>query len=393
MKGLFDEADQIGGRDPIDAAVDVPQAALTARLGHLLRTRAALGLRPSIAPALVFVPLGAALGPLGLQVLTTTGLAHLDVVVTVALAALGVFVGLALDLRARDDRRLFGAASVEAGATMVIVGAAAYLLIGRWHLPLALGPLVIATALGICAAASSAGAADDQSDPRLAVATRIADLDDVLPIVAGAALLASLRAESVAEATAFTALTAGLGLGAGIAGWLLFERAHGEAERAVFVLGAVLLLGGAAAYLNLSPLFAGLVAGSFWTYAPGRADHVIRHDFRKVQHPLVVLLLLAAGASLQFTPAAMWLCAPYVGFRLTGKIVGGWLAARAAPGVAPADLGSLLLPPGLLGLAFALNLQQVAGAPGGVAILTAVGTGTLIAELLAIVVVPHRGGR
>jgi hypothetical protein len=48
---------------------------------------------------------------------------------------------------------------------------------------------------------------------------------------------------------------------------------------------------------------------------------------------------------------------------MAGKLVGGWLASRMAPGVAPSDLGAYLIPPGVIGVAFALNLQQVA--PGG----------------------------
>ena len=40
----------------------------------------------------------------------------------------------------------------------------------------------------------------------------------------------------------------------------------------------------------------GLAAGVFWTLAPGRADRIVQDDLKKVQHPLVVLLLLIAGA-------------------------------------------------------------------------------------------------
>ena len=64
----------------------------------------------------------------------------------------------------------------------------------------------------------------------------------------------------------------------------------------MFVLGALSLAGGAAAYLRVSPLAVGLVAGVFWTVAPGRADRIVHDDLRKVQHPLVVLLLVTAGA-------------------------------------------------------------------------------------------------
>ena len=80
------------------------------------------------------------------------------------------------------------------------------------------------------------------------------------------------------------------------------------------MLGALALAGGAAAYLRVSPLAVGLVAGVFWTVAPGRADRIVQDDLRKVQHPLVVLLLVTAGA--------LWVPSR-----------GGGLAARAVPAV------------------------------------------------------------
>src|SRR6185436_11308127 len=87
-----------------------------------------------------------------------------------------------------------------------------------------------------------------------------------------------------------------LGLVVGVIGWLLFDRAESGAERVVFVLGTLALAGGAAAYLGVSPLAAGLVAGLFWATTRGRADRIVTNDVQRVQHPLIVLLLLTAGA-------------------------------------------------------------------------------------------------
>ena len=63
----------------------------------------------------------------------------------------------------------------------------------------------------------------------------------------------------------------------------------------------------------------------------------------KVQHPLVVLLLIIAGAILQPGLAGIWLFAPYVAFRTTGKLSGGWLASRLTDDVAPSELGAYLI--------------------------------------------------
>jgi Kef-type K+ transport system membrane component KefB len=184
------------------------------------------------------------------------------------------------------------------------------------------------------------------------------------------------------------ARTAGVGLALAAAGWLLFERATGPAERGVFVLGAVLLLGGAATYLGNSPLFTGLVAGAVWRHAPGRADQVIRQDLRRLQHPLVVLLLVVAGASVVVDRLAVWLLVPFVAFRLAGKLAAGWAASRATPALAPADLGAWLVPPGLVGLAFALSVAGATDLPAAGALVSAVALGTVASEVVAMLVVP-----
>jgi hypothetical protein len=379
---------EVGGRDAIDIEI-APTAPLVAsgRLAQLLRTRAALGLRPLAAPALVFVPIGLLLGRYGLGVLSDDLLVHLDFVLAIALAALGLFVGLALDLRGRFDVRLLVAANVESAMTIAIVAGCAWWLLVRWDVPLGLASSVVALALGVAASASSAGHVDSAENPLTRTATRIADLDDGVPLLVGGFALALMR-HPPAAAAGYTLLTCALGLLVGLAGWLLFERAHGPAERGVFVIGAVALLGGAPAFLGLSPLLAGLVAGLFWTYAPGHADQIIRDDLRRLQHPLVVILLIAAGATLRFSMMALWLFVPFVAFRLAGKLAGGWIASRLTRGLAPADLGAWLVPPGLIGLAFAFSVDQVLGPDVGRALLSAVVLGTLASEIIAVIVVP-----
>ncbi len=385
MARLFRETREVGGADPIDSRLGFRAPT---RLDILLRRRPALGLAPAAAPALVFLPLGFLLGPAALNVLSGTVLAHLDTVVSVALAALGVFVGLALDLRGGTDLRPLAAASGQASLTVVVVFGATSFLLSAWGLPVDVGVLAVAMVLGICASASSAGAAETSDDAARRAATRIADLDDILPILAGGVLLASLRGPGAVEALELTGLTIAVGVAIGTAGWLLFERAAGEAERAAFVLGTILLLGGGTAYLGLSPLLAGMSAGLLWVLAPGEADHVIRQDLGRLQHPLVVLLLLTAGASVVLSAQALWLLVPFVLFRLAGKLVGGWLASQVSGEILPSDLVAYLMQPGVLGIAFALNFQQVVASTTGAAVMSAVAVGSLISEGLALVVLP-----
>jgi hypothetical protein len=390
MKTLFDESPELGGADPIDAAVPAPKRRLPS-FSRVLRTRAATGLAPAVAPALIFVPLGVLLGPYGLGVLSPEVMVHLDAVVSVALGALGVFVGMALTLRVQRDRALFVAGSIEALTTIVVVTSALWYLVEAWRLPLTLPPVLVALTLAVSAAASSAGAVEETHGLAHRTAARIADLDDALPIVVGGAvlvLLASTETRHAGDIVGWTLATAAVGLVVALAGWLLFEHAHDDAERLSFVVGVIVLLGGATAYLAVSPLLAGLVAGLFWTWAPGRAEQIVRSHIRRFQHPLIVVLLFVAGASCRWSQAALWLFLPLVLFRLTAKLTGGWLATRVRREIAPADLGAYLVAPGLIGIAYILNVHQVVGENTGAVLLTATTAAVLASELIAPFVAP-----
>ncbi len=400
MSPQFEDSHELGGRDLLDTRVGRPPAPVRdtwlRRVARRLRTRAAFGLAPVLAPAMVFVPIGYLLGPSGLNVLPARALDHLDPVISIGLATLGVFVGLALGRRPQWDPRLFLAASFEALVTVVIVCGAILYLLYTWHLPLRTSTVAIALVLAVSASASSASGAatgghGDTTDTTHAIASRVADLDDVLPIAVGALAIALLGEQNWWMALALVFVTMMVGLAVGVIGWLLIERAHGVAERGLFVIGLLALVGGASAYLSLSPLLAGLTAGMFWNGSPGHTDAIIREDLHKFQHPLVVLMLLAAGASLNLSTAAVWLFAPFVVFRMAGKLVGGWLAAHLTPGLASADLGAHLLAPGLLGIAFALNVHQHLATPDAAAVLTAVVIGTLASEAVAWLVAPAEG--
>lgn len=350
-----------------------------------LRTGSALGLRPVTAPVMVLIPFGILLGPYGSNLISGPALRHLDVVVSVVLATLGVFIGIAAGTQAGSVRRLMTASTAEAAITILAVGATSYALLNAWQMPSAMTYTLVALTLGICASASAAPSVEEHDTTARRVAARVADLDDVLPIVLGGVAL-SLLGGGERAALVDLGLSIGIGLGVAASGWLLFELSAG-AERDVFVLGTLALIGGAAAYLEMSPLLMGMTAGWLWAQAPGETEHVVAMHLRKVQHPLVVILLVTAGASLQPSMAGVWLFAPYVIFRTVGKLAGGWLAARLAPGVAPSDLGAYLIPPGVIGIAFALNVLQVSPA-AAMPLVFAVSAGAIVSELVALIVMP-----
>jgi hypothetical protein len=350
------------------------------------RRSVALGVAPGVLPVSLWLVFGLILGPSVLGVLNRDVLAHLDAVVSVALGVLGVFAGLALVPRARGNGALLAAACVESGVTAALVAVAMAILLTQWQAPLSSSIVLVACTIGAAAATSGAGAAEGAwtSDEQ---ATRVADLDDVLPIVVAAAAIGTSRMSSGDAVLAGLAVPILIGLGCGVVGWLLFERTDGAAERAVFVLGVLALIGGASAYAAVSPLLAGFAAGMFWRRAPGRSDTVIAQDLRKFHHPLVVLLVVVAGAEISVSPLSIFLFAAFMVFRLSGKVIGGITAARLAPAVAGQVLSAYLVTPGVIGIAIALNVRQTV--PGdGAAVVSAVAGGALVFELIAAAVTP-----
>ncbi len=355
------------------------------RLARRLRTSVALGLPPVLAPAMVFVPLGVLLGPWGTNVLDARVVGHLEPVVSIVLATLGVLAGLAL--RDGPGRRVLLGASLESGLTIAVVAAGSWYAAARWSIPLATPAGVLALMLGVAAATSSTGFEDTRPDAAPGPAAMMADLDDVLPILAGGAALAWLQTASPWGVAGLVLANALVGVAVGAVGLLLIERARSTAERAVFVLGALTLAGGAASHLGLSPLVAGFVAGLVWRYGPGRIDEIVAGDVRRYQHLLVVLLLIVAGARLVPAREALWLAVPFVVLRVAGKVAGGWLGARVA-GLPAGAVGTHLLAPGLMGLAFAVRGGGGRVRRAGAVLVTAVVLGTLAAEALALVLAP-----
>ena len=371
---------------------------LDSRVGHIGQTepsiarrrgsRLALGLSPTPMPSLMLLPLGVALGPHGIGLLTPAVLSYLDAAVSVAIATLGVFVGLGLDWRRPHETRLLAAASVEAGLTLTMVVGGVWLALSFAEPETGLEPWLFSLLLGICAASSSTTAIERPNHPGV-IATRIGDLDDVLTIVAGGIALTWIHTSDPRTAASVVAQSAAIALILALAGWLLVAQASSDIEQRVFVLGTLLLLGGAVEYLSMSALFSGLIAGVFWKAAGGSARERIERDVRHVQHPLVVLLLLTAGARLTGWQSLTALVPVYLLFRIGGKVFGGWLAGRIAGHGRPMGVGLYLVSPGMIAVALALNVLQAAGPDRGGVLLAAAIAGSIGSDLLSLLVHPR----
>jgi hypothetical protein len=330
---------------------------------------------------------GIVFGPQGINLLSPAALTLLDPVMPVTLAALSVLVGVNLSGRRTDEPRAFGAASLTAAVTALVVsagfGAVAVTTMSSVARPFW---MLIMTG-GICAATSLTLPSDDAAGPKPA-ATRVIELGVLLPIVAGGLMLASLRAGSLPSAAVLVAHACGVTLALAASAWLLLTRASSETEERVYAVSALLLVGGVAAAFSLSALFGGLVAGALWRYAGRHPRETITRDVLFVQHPLVVLVLLAAGAHADLSLAMFALGAGYAVLRVVGQLAAGSVASHVLGMTAPRDLGLHLLTPGVFGVGFALNAVGVIGADASMLLATVV-LGTIGSELVAVLLPPR----
>jgi len=379
---------QLGGYDPLDAQLDDAAMAPLGPPARASRLRLA-GWSATSVPVASLLLVGIALGPRGISLLSPGALSLIDPALPVALAVLGVLVGLSLDIRWKEDWRPFAAALVESGFTVFLVGAP-FVLLAPAILAATLLPFpVLAIALGLCAASSLAVPAGNAMEPR--TPDRVRAFDAILTIVAGGALLGTIHAGTAAAVPLVGQAALITGLLAASA-WLLLARAAMDTEQRVFAIATMLLVGGVADYLSLSALLSGLVAGMFWQLAGGQARESLRRDALYIQHSLLVLVLVIAGARTEFSLASSALAGVYVFLRTAGKLLGGAVAGRIAGLVEPRLFGLHLLTPGVFGVALALDAVRAGGADVD-HLLTLVVLGTIGSELVAGLGRPHEADR
>ena len=366
------------GRDRLDVVL----GAVERRWWSLPRRSPALGIGSLGSPALVYVLIGMALGPSALNILSDTTLNEAQTIAWVALAVLGVFVGLGL----HSDSPVAPGPTLVAGAvigaiTVATIAGGLYLEVRNVGLlnaePFASAPAASCVLIGLCMAVSGALHPRGRAAAELRAAARLADVDDVPLVLAGTVLVALLVDGPIWWRLAATLLGGGA---IGVAGWLLFDRAA-EAERGLYVAGAVLLLSGIGAYLGTSPLLAGWSAATLWARLPGAADRITARDLRALQHPLVALLLIMAGALIRWNAIVLWVTAFLVVLRIGAKL-GATLATYRYTRISPAVLASVLLHPGVMGIALATNARLLIGA-GFDGVVSAVTLATVIAEIAA----------
>ncbi|HEX8434232.1 sodium:proton exchanger [Archangium sp.] len=346
------------------------------------------------ASGLLFLAFGALLGPGSLALLSWSDLTALRPVLALGLGVAGFLIGLNLEPRLVRllPRAVYAAALAHAGTAFLWVA-----------LPLA-GPLLFSMGLPPGAAVGAAallGAAASLSSGHFAVlgyrtgrmdrgrglsVALLTMLDDVVGLGVLALALAFGATGDPLEGLGLVALA--LLLGAACGGLLAFLM-HGltdHGELMAVLMGGVALVSGAAAYLRVSALLAGVACGASLALVGGRAVEQAARGLGRFERPSYLLLVFLVGAHVQARDVMAWALLPaYLGLRFLGKVLGGALAQRIAGSTLalPPRLGYALIAQGGLALCLVVEYLMLVPGPMSQRVFDVVVAGAVFNELLA----------
>ena len=325
------------------------------------------------ASGLFFLAFGTVLGPVGLEGLSKADLLALRPVLTLGLGLAGILLGLNLEPRLLRllPGRVYMASLAHAGMTFLWVA-----------VPL-LGPLLFTLGLRPEAAMGAAvllGAAASLSSGHFAVlgyrrgrmervrglsVALLTMLDDLVGLGVLAVALVFGAADTPLSGLELVAVALLLGVACGGLLVLLKHGLSDHGELMAVMMGGVALVSGAAAYLRVSVLLAGVACGATLALVGGRAVEQVARELGRFERPAYLLLVFLVGAHVHWRDMLVWALLPaYVGLRFLGKMVGGALARRIAGGMLdlPPRLGYALIAQG--GLALCLVAEYLLLVPG-----------------------------
>ena len=307
-------------------------------------------------PASVMLLAGIALGPLGLGLLRAPVVAALGPAVSVALVATGVLIGGELDRR--RFRIAFGRSSIVPAIAAVVATAGATILFARISPSLEFG-LGLAVLLAISAAFSSSPEDEtDESDGESQLVTP-SYLHGTLPLLLAGGLALLWRTTGSPERLGWIGLLLILvTLATAVAGWLLVSGSRSDSEPRVYAIGVLLLLAGVADSLQAPALLTGVIAGSLWTHSDALSRVDLTRDIRRMQRPIVALLLVIAGAQLSPIAGLALAAILVIAGRALGMVGGRWLSGKEQRQNGRWRGGLHLVSPGFFGIAFALDVAR-----------------------------------
>ena len=343
-----------------------------------------------------YLLLGILVGPQVSGLVTAHTIDSFAPLTTLALGWVGAIVGTQFRIPelVRIPGVMFRLAFAEALATLGVVGGLLGLaLMWLFDLTPALAAVPAIALGGIAAVSAPAGievvarhtGARGPIVRQLQVCTAI----DALVAIVAVGLLACVQRPPAdggvrpLTPTEWAVVSVALGLVGGALFHLFLGRERNVDRLVISLGGAVILISGAAAYLQLSPLLAAMVFGATLANT-SRSRAEIGETLARGERPFYFVLLIFAGIAWQ--PSAREWAVPVVLFLLTravGKIGGARLGARLA-GTLPvfgAHWGRALLGQGGLALALAFDYVQQGGSPLSNIVFTAAIASVLLTDL------------
>lgn len=324
----------------------------------------ALGRHTPLPRVTLLLVLGIVIGPAALDILPDRSAAWFPLVTQVALAMVGFLVGGQLtiaELRKRGRAVLWISFAVTCTTMLVVAGG--LIALGA---PLALSLLLAGISTATAPAATLMVIRDTRADgPFTRELLGVVAVDDLWGIIAFSLLIAATslfvgdaptqELLLVGAREVFGALALGTALGLPMA-YLTGRLSKGEPTQ-LEALGAVLLCGGLALWLEVSLLLASVVLGAA---VANLAKHHSRpfHAIEEIDSPFLIVFFVLSGASLELgalTEVGL-VGGAYVGLRLLGRLVGGALGASIAGERGPRRqwMGAALLPQAGVALGLAL---------------------------------------
>lgn len=345
-----------------------------------------------------YLLLGILLGPQVTGVLDPRLLELSNPIVILGLGWTGALLGAQFVLHGliRVPGVVYRVALVEGLLTMGVVGGAVLIAL-QWWVGLAFEvALIPALALGAMAIVTSeagirvAASGRDRGDPVVRQLRTASGVCAALAVVAFGLLTALLHPEAdVIPRSPTQTEWVVINLGIGVVGGILFHLFVGEERHPdrlrIALVGAIILISGAAAYLRLSVMLAAMVFGAILANTSLRRGE-IDLSLARIERPLYFTLLVLAGAIWSpvsrewLVPAAVFLVA-----RALSRIASGRLAARANGALAEVgpQWGRGLLGQGGFALVMALSYRQITDLPVPDVVFSAVIVSVLLTDVLS----------
>ncbi|HVE83880.1 MAG TPA: sodium:proton exchanger [Myxococcales bacterium] len=349
---------------------------------------------------LVFVLVGAFLGPSAAAVYTAADLEAMQPLLSFGLGAAGLFIGLNLEpgvLRGLPAP-VFRAAGAQALAAM---GAVSIPLAAVLYASTPLGVLQslgAGVALGASAGVSSGHYAvlwyrSGRMERAQSVAVALlATLDDLGGLLLLAVAMAIGSGATPLHGLGLVALTAALGLLNGALLAYLCRRVEDPSELVAIVLGGAALVSGAAAFLSLSALLAGIACGATLSQIGGKSVDRLWKALSRMDRPLYLLLLFLIGVQVRLDDWPAWMLVPiFVALRFLAKVYGGRWGRKVASGSVPLprDVGYALLAQGGVSLCILAETFTLVGRARAQVVFDAGVLGALLNEVLAATAFPR----